>query len=160
MTDDDRIADLLLEWEERHEQGGDVSAEELCRDCPHLAPELTRRIHALKVTVWLSKGGDTGDPSDTHGPGEPPPEPLAGRYRLDTMIGEGGFGEVWKGYDQELRRAVAVKRPKRTRLTTADRLDRFVAEARHHAWLKHPGVVPVFDVGRHGADAFIVSELL
>ncbi len=56
--------------------------------------------------------------------------------------------------------AETAKRPKRSRLGTADRLDRFVAEARRVAGLKHPGVVPVFDVGRDGDAAFIVSELI
>ena len=67
---------------------------------------------------------------------------------------------MWKGYDLELRRAVAVKRPKPTRLGTTDRLERFVAEARRVAGLKHPGVVPVFDVGWDGDAAYIVSELV
>ena len=157
MTDADRIADLLLEWEERAAQGTDVPAEGLCPDHPHLTPELARRIHALRATAWLTEGD--GDPP----PGSPEPSappPLGGRYRLDAVIGEGGFGEVWKGYDLELRRAVAVKRPKRSRLGSADSLERFVAEARRVAGLKHPGVVPVFDVGRDGDAAYIVSELV
>jgi tRNA A-37 threonylcarbamoyl transferase component Bud32 len=159
MTDAERIADLLLEWEDRREHGADVPAEELCRDCPHLLPELARRINALNVTSWMSE--EDGDPpSAPPASTTPPPLPLGGRYRLDTLIGEGGFGEVWKGYDLELRRAVAVKRPKRSRLGTADRLERFVAEARRVAGLKHPGVVPVFDVGRDGDAAYIVSELV
>ncbi|MCZ2344394.1 MAG: serine/threonine protein kinase [Bacteroidales bacterium] len=159
MTDTDRIAELLLDWEDRREHGIDVPVEELCRDCPHLIPELARRINALKATTWLTRGDDD-PPSETPAPVTPPPLPLGGRYRLDMKVGEGGFAEVWKGYDLELRRAVAVKRPKPSRLGTTDRLERFVAEARRAAGLKHPGVVPVFDVGRDAADAFIVSELV
>lgn len=157
MTDEDRIADLLIEWEEGHERGTDRSAEQLCRDCPHLAPDVARRIHALKVTSWLAKGDDHEPPPEPDGPELPPDAPLAGRYRLDSKLGEGGFAEVWKGYDLELRRAVAVKRPKAGRTAASDH---FVAEARKMAGLKHPGVVPVFDVGRDGGAWFIVSELV
>ena len=158
MTDDDRLADLMLQWEELHEQGQDASAEELCRDCPHLAPALTRRIHALKVTGWLAKADDDNGPSqDQLDPDTPRQLPLAGRYRLDVKIAEGGFAEVWRGFDLELRRAVAVKVPKHGRLPSAER---FIAEARRVAGLKHPGVVPVFDVGREGDSCFIVSEFV
>ena len=44
--DADRLADLLLVWEERLEQGEDVPAEELCRDSPELAAPLHERIRA------------------------------------------------------------------------------------------------------------------
>ena len=159
MTDAERIADLLVEWEERREHGTDVPAEELCRDCPHLLPELVRRINALNVTSWMSEE-DGGSPPAPSAPTAPPTLPLGGRYRLDGKIGEGGFAEVWKGYDLELRRAVAVKRPRLTGSGKTDHLERFVAEARRVAGLKHPGVVPVFDVGRDGDAAYIVSELV
>ena len=156
MSDDERLADMLLRWEELQVTGQEPSAEELCRDCPHLAPLLAQRIHALKVTAWMDRHDDEGGPNP-----DPPvpdtPRTLAGRYRLDEKIAEGGFAEVWKGHDLELLRAVAVKLPKPGRLVSAER---FVAEARRVAGLKHPGVVPVFDVGRNGDCCFIVSEFV
>jgi tetratricopeptide (TPR) repeat protein len=159
MTDEDRLAELLLRWEELHEQGRDVSAEDLCQDCPHLAPELARRIHALKVTSWLLKPDDGGGeaPHEPVGPDGSPAQTLAGRYQLVRRIAEGGFAEVWQAFDSELQRAVAVKLPKRGRLVSAQH---FLAEARRVARLRHPGVVPVFDVGRDGDTCFIVSEIV
>lgn len=115
MTDEDHLADLLLRWDELREQGQDVSAEELCRDWPHLAPALARRIHALKATSWLAKtdeDGGQGPPPECTGPDDSPGRVLVGRYRLDGKIAAGGFAEVWRGYDQELRRVIAVKMPK------------------------------------------------
>jgi hypothetical protein len=155
MTDDERLADMLLRWEELHETGQETSAEELCRDCPRLAPLLAERIHALKVTAWMDRHDDGGPNPDPPVPDTP--RTLAGRYCLDEKIAEGGFAEVWKGHDLELLRAVAVKLPKPGRLVSAER---FVAEARRVAGLKHPGVVPVFDVGRDGDSCFIVSEFV
>ena len=156
MSDEDLLADLLLRWEELHEKGQEPAAEELCRDCPHLAPLLAERIHALKVTSWMEGRDDEGD-SQPDPPGPDGPRTLADRYRLDGKIAEGGFAEVWRGYDLELRRTVAVKVPKQGRLPSAER---FIAEARRVAGLKHPGVVPVFDVGRDGDSCFIVSEFV
>ncbi len=161
--DESLLADLLVRWEELHEQGQPVSAEELCRDCPHLAGELARRIEALKVTSWLDKPVEF-----THVQAEPKPPTachprlLAGRYRLDELIAEGGFAQVWRGYDQELQRVVAVKVPKPGRLGS---VEAFMAEARRVAKLKHPGIVPIFDTagcavpaGREGGSCFLVSE--
>jgi tetratricopeptide (TPR) repeat protein/tRNA A-37 threonylcarbamoyl transferase component Bud32 len=156
MSDEDLLADLLLRWEELHEKGQESSAEELCRDCSHLAPLLAERIHALKVTAWMEGPDDDGGTQPDQ-PAPDAPRTLAGRYRLDEKIAEGGFAEVWKGHDLELRRAVAVKVPKQGRLPSTER---FIAEARRVAGLKHPGVVPVFDVGRDGDSCFIVSEFV
>jgi eukaryotic-like serine/threonine-protein kinase len=156
MSDDDLLADLLLRWEELHQKGQETSAEELCRDCPHLGPRLAERIHALKVTAWMER------PDEDSGMQFDPPTPgtsrtLAGRYRLDDKIGEGGFAQVWRGFDLELCRAVAVKVSRQGRLFSAER---FIAEARRVARLEHVGVVQVFDVGREGDSCFIISRLV
>jgi len=155
--DEELLADLLLHWEELRQRGQDAPASDLCRDHPHLTDELTRRISALKVTSWLDKPLAAGnDPTEISSPtGEP--RTLISRYRLDNLIAEGGFAQVWRGYDLELQRVVAVKVPKPSRLQSADA---FMAEARRVARLKHPGIVPVHDVGREGDNCFIVSEFV
>jgi len=156
--DEELLADLLVRWEELREQGQDVSSIELCQGCPHLVDELARRINALKVTSWLDKPLEV-PAADTTAPQETGHEPrtLAGRYRLDGLIAEGGFAQVWRAYDLELHRAVAVKVPKPSRLDSAEA---FMAEARRVARLKHPGIVPVHDVGREDGTCFIVSEFV
>jgi serine/threonine protein kinase len=84
---------------------------------------------------------------------------LSGRYRLDARLGSGGVGEVWKGYDVELRRAVALKV-----LLAFDPphelLQRFRREASIGARLQHPGITVVHDIGHHDNRLFIVMELL
>lgn len=156
--DEEVLAELVTKWEELREMGQDTPPVELCVDHPHLIPELTRRIKILTVTSWLDEPlppaqGDAGAPVAWSEPGRT----LAGRYRLDTLIAEGGFAQVWKGYDLELQRVVAVKVPKNHRLLSPDA---FMAEARRVARLKHPGVVQVFDVGRDGEQCFIVSDFI
>ncbi len=157
-TDEELLADLLLQWDELRERGQDTPAAELCKDHPQLTDELARRIHALKVTSWLDKPLGPGDDGvDPQGSTPTNPRTLIGRYRLDDLIATGGFAQVWRGYDLELLRVVAVKVPKPSRLQSADA---FMAEARRVARLKHPGIVPVHDVGREGESCFIVSEFV
>lgn len=86
-------------------------------------------------------------------------EVLAGRYRLKERLGRGGMGEVWRGFDTELQRAVAVK------LLLGPPADdqivaRFRREALIGARLQHPGITVVHDVGQHDDRLFIVMELL
>ncbi|MEW2355975.1 serine/threonine-protein kinase [Spirillospora sp. NPDC029432] len=78
---------------------------------------------------------------------------LAGRYELDQAIGRGGMGEVWRAYDQLLDRRLAVKfilvHPGDA---GGDLIARFEQEARSTAWLDHPGVPAVYDLGEHDDD--------
>jgi hypothetical protein len=153
VSDDDRLAELLLEWEERHERGEDVPAAALCPGRPDLVPELAARIALLRRMAWV-----TADPPPAPAAEPAPAEELAGRYRLDEVIGEGGHGRVWRGYDLQLQRPVAVKLPRPDEARGDRGSDAFLIEARKVARLSYPGIVPVYDVGRHGGGYFIVSE--
>ncbi|MEL6342379.1 MAG: protein kinase [Myxococcota bacterium] len=81
------------------------------------------------------------------------PEPLrpaadfSARYRLLHVLGEGGMGQVWRAHDAHLARDVALKRIRADR-RSADTVARFLREARATAQLQHPGVVPLYDLGR------------
>lgn len=81
---------------------------------------------------------------------------LAGRYRLIEHIDRGGTAEVWRGRDERLDRAVAVKILGRE-ADPAFR-ERFTMEARRAAAVSHPHIVTIFDEGQDGSDAFIVME--
>jgi len=157
MTRDDQIADLLLLWEEQHDRGDDTPAHELCRDQPELAKELQRQIDALTATAWVTREPTTDVPP--HAQGRSPadePRTLYGRYRLDAPIAEGGFGWVWRGFDLELQRVVAVKVKKPPRVSS---VEAFLGEARKLAQMCHPSIVPIHDVG-HDGDTFLVTDLM
>ncbi len=84
-----------------------------------------------------------------------------GRYRVDRLLGQGGFGVVYKGYDEELERAVAIKVPRRDRLSRPEDAEAYLAEARVVARLEHPHIVPVLDVGRTADGVcFVVSRFI
>ena len=82
-----------------------------------------------------------------------------GRYVLDRPVGAGSFGEVWRATDPDLGRTVAVKMPRADHLSDGD-IELFLREGRAAASLQHPNIVSVFDIGREGETAYIVSEFI
>ncbi len=89
---------------------------------------------------------------------------IAGRYRLQSPIGRGAMGIVWRGRDELLARDVAVKEVQITgQASPADAetiYQRTLREARAAASLNHPGAVTVFDVVEENGSPWIVMELL
>jgi len=86
--------------------------------------------------------------------------PTLGPYLIRELIGQGGGGEVYRAWDPRLAREVALKILHRRLAIDADRLERFVAEARAAGTLNHPNIVTVFDVSVDGDQPFIASELI
>ena len=70
-----------------------------------------------------------------------------GRYRIGTLLGRGGMGEVYRADDSELRRPVALKVLPEALVGDPDRLQRFVQEARTASALNHPHLVSIYDIG-------------
>ncbi|MER5884680.1 serine/threonine-protein kinase [Streptomyces sp. NPDC001941] len=87
---------------------------------------------------------------------------IAGRYELSTVIGQGGMGQVWTGYDGRLDRRVAVKLLHPGHLAAATSAEemrrRFVRECRVTAQVDHPGLVTVHDAGSDGDDLYLVMQ--
>ncbi len=99
-------------------------------------------------------------------PHQPPPPPAGrdlptvfGRYEVRRLLGRGGFGAVYLGYDAQLDRPVAIKVP-RMAVATPNAVQAFFEEAKRLAKLNHPGIVAVHDVGVHESRCYIVSRYL
>lgn len=84
-----------------------------------------------------------------------------GRYRLEQMIGQGAFGVVYRAYDEQLDRIVAVKLPHQTVVATSESLRAYLSEAQMVARLDHRHIVPVYDFGSNNdVPCFIVSKFI
>jgi serine/threonine protein kinase len=84
------------------------------------------------------------------------PERVLNRFRLIERLGSGGFGTVYRGWDERLERPVAVKTFEGERA----RDPRVVREAQAAARLNHPGIVTLFELGSDAERTYLVSELV
>lgn len=83
-----------------------------------------------------------------------------GPFEIDTLIGAGGMGQVYRAHDPRLGRRVAIKTLSGPEAADADRVRRFETEAKAVGSLDHPNLLVVYDVGRENGVSYIVSELL
>jgi eukaryotic-like serine/threonine-protein kinase len=83
-----------------------------------------------------------------------------GPYEIQSAIGAGGMGEVYKARDTRLDRSVAIKVLPAGVASDPDRHRRFEQEARTVAALNHPHICALYDVGREENTLFLVMELL
>lgn len=89
---------------------------------------------------------------------------VVGRFRLESRLGAGGMGDVYRAYDPALDRAVALKvlrvRGDAGNAALPQQMRRVLREARAAAALTHPNTVTIFDVGEADGEVFIAMELL
>jgi serine/threonine protein kinase len=83
-----------------------------------------------------------------------------GHYRMETLIGRGGAGVVFRARDTRLGRRVAIKVLEGNSSPQDAMFQRFVQEARLAARLSHPNVVTIHEVNQDGPHVYIVMELL
>ncbi len=81
-------------------------------------------------------------------------------YRIIKKLGAGGMGEVWLAEDTRLDRKVALKLLPAEFTQDADRVRRFMQEAKAASALNHPNIITVYDIGESAAGRFIVMELV
>jgi WD40 repeat protein len=103
-------------------------------------------------TIRLERGATAG-----WGPGEKGRR--FGKFELIDLVGSGGYGTVYRARDPALDRVVALKVP-RAGSASSEHLDRFLREGRSVAQLRHPGIVPVHEVGQQDGTPYLVSEFV
>src|ERR1700730_1420164 len=87
--------------------------------------------------------------------------PQIGRYRVEKLLGKGGFGIVYLAHDDQLQRLVAIKVPHAKLISRPEDTEAYLNEARTVASLDHPNIVPVFDVGStQDCPGYVVSKFI
>lgn len=83
-----------------------------------------------------------------------------GPYKILSLIGSGGMGEVYRATDSRIGREVAVKILPSHLSQSPDRLRRFEQEARTAGMLNHPNILVIYDTGTKNGSPYLVTELL
>jgi hypothetical protein len=102
--------------------------------------------------------GSSSTVIDTHWAGR-----KLGRYKVLSVLGQGGMGVVWRGHDETLRRDVALKilnRRRRAKSGACLNTELFMQEARAVAKLQHPHVVAIYEVAQADGQVFLALELM
>jgi serine/threonine protein kinase len=90
------------------------------------------------------------------------PESLLGQqvgsYQIQSLLGAGGMGVVYKGRDVRLNRSVAIKVLPADKVSDPERKRRFIQEARAASALNHPNIITIYDIGNESGIDFIVME--
>src|SRR5882724_3174298 len=85
---------------------------------------------------------------------------LIGHYRIESLIGVGGMGEVYLARDERLGRKVALKLLPTRLIADETQLSRFKTEARSASALNHPNILTVYEIGAQGNRQFIAMEFI
>jgi Tfp pilus assembly protein PilF/tRNA A-37 threonylcarbamoyl transferase component Bud32 len=160
--DSDTALDLILsEMLLRAELGETVEAEEYAARFPQFAQPLRRQIELQGLLGSTDMGPESSlldrNAASTRQQANVPPtlevdraaRPEGPRFRVLRLHARGGLGEVHIAFDAELGREVALKEIQAPRADDPASRIRFVREAEVTGRLEHPGVVPVYSLGRH-----------
>ena len=152
---------LLHAWQWEVDNGRDPTPAEICLARPDLAPELARRIAAVrKVAALLAPPAGSADDTTVLGappPADEPPPALPGYGPLEK-IGHGGMGFVYKARNLALDLVEAIKTVRPGDFAGPRELARFQFEAEAAARLSHPNVVTVYGVGEAGGRPYLAMR--
>jgi eukaryotic-like serine/threonine-protein kinase len=148
----------------RRRMGDAPRLEDYDSDFPELAGPLSRLfdVHdAISLPAGLQ--APQGLPAV---PGETPAEGLTGRlphiagYKLERVLGSGGMGVVYLAFDVALKRNVALKTMGQAQYANREQVERFLAEARTVAHLRHPNIIAIHAIAEHEGLSCLALEYI
>jgi serine/threonine-protein kinase len=125
---------------------------------PAVAPRSS--LGDMRPPLLKEAAGESAHVVQPHSDAMPPPEEAGDRYQLQGEIARGGMGAVLRGRDVDLGRDLAVKVLLEKHAHRPEVARRFIEEAQIGGQLQHPGVVPVYDIGRFGERPFFTMKLV
>lgn len=157
MPDDPRVQELLDDLFDQ-----DSTPEEVCRRCPELLTvvrhrwrQICRARDELDVMLPATPPDHAGGSSSG-----PPALPRLPGYEVESILGQGGMGIVFKARHRKLGRHVALKMSRAGSYASGPEQERFRREAESVAALRHANVVQIYDVGEFAGRPFFTMELM
>jgi tetratricopeptide (TPR) repeat protein len=140
--------------------------EEVCHHCPELLPEVRQRWQTFRlideqVAALLPEAGATSWGAEAiQAVPHPADLPQVPGYRMESLLGHGGMGVVYRAWHLRLNRPVALKMLLAGPYARPKELERFLREAEAVAALNHPNIVQVHDAGDVGGRPYFTMELV
>ena len=150
----DKFTDLLLEWENRRQRGECADADVLCPNDSALRQKLDETIQLLEAYESLMSPEPASDPA-----AHPVPNRI-GKYEVRRILGLGGMGVVYEGWDPILARTVALKviRPRHDPVAAKRAVGLFVREGQLLAKFARKSIVAALEAGEHDGSPYLVMD--
>lgn len=157
-----QIQDLFHAARERASTGLVAFLAEACGDDSDLKREVESLLAFGDSRTETTDGAGTPGRTTAMPPGETEPRAgtMMGPYLLESLIGTGGMGRVFRATDTRLRRAVAIKLLLPKRVADPGYKRRFLQEARAASALNHPNIVALYDICNDDGNDFLVMEFV
>ncbi|HZI63384.1 MAG TPA: protein kinase, partial [Thermoanaerobaculia bacterium] len=162
-----RVQELFAAAVERRGAERDAYLETACADDESMRREVESLLAAhaqagdfIDTPAFRFSADLAAEPAPASAPAAAGPGRRLGPYEVIALLGAGGMGEVYRARDPRLGREVAIKILFREAVEDQTHLRRFEHEARAVGALNHPNILAVYDVGREGAEPYVVTELL
>jgi serine/threonine-protein kinase len=152
IPEDPRIERLLDELLDSN-----LTPEQVCADCPELLSVVRSRLRKIRR---LGADLDSLFPIQGEGGAGEPELPRIPGYEVQTVLGRGGIGIIYRVRHVQLDRVVALKMLLSGEYAGAVELARFTREAQSIAALQHPNIVQIYDVGEVDGRAYFTMELV
>jgi Tol biopolymer transport system component len=138
----------------RNEEQRSAFLTEACAGDEGLRREVEFLIASARTTTVV------GERSHEHETLQAAPGQTIGRYRIQSLLGAGGMGEVWLATDTMLGRKVALKLLRSELAGATERLHRFFLEAKAASALNHPNIITIYEIGAAEGIQFIATEFV
>ena len=149
-----RLADAVAAFADRLDEGGDPDPAEFLGADPEMSKHIAECLAGLAAMAELRRSL----PADPWAPAGFEAGEVVGDYELVGELGRGGMGVVYKARQISLGRTVALKMILSGRHASDEDLRRFRAEAEAAAGLRHPGIVPIYEVGELEGRPYFTME--
>ena len=163
MDSDERLYSLLSVWHQARVDGREMRIEELCRDAPELIPIVAEGIAALdrlNGLVAVASGEAAALVLTKQNDDHPVTFEAPSGFTIETELGRGGMGVVYRARQTKLNRIVALKLMLAGGHARPGELFRFLAEAEAVAAIDHKHVVRVHEFGECGGLPYMALEFL
>src|SRR4029079_7500943 len=142
----DRHTEILLHWENLRRRGENADADALCPNDSILRQKLAETIDLLEAYESLMPSGSRNGTPVSH----PIPDRI-GKYEVRRVLGIGGMGVVYEGWDPILARTVAIKviRPRPDPVATKRAVGLFLREGQLLAKFARKSIVAALEAGEH-----------